>query len=47
MRETIKQHGGMIAEAAGGLIVIGLMAAAFLGGGLSVIAKTFSAWLYG
>lgn len=47
MREIIKEHGGMIAEAAGGLLVIGLMGAAFFGGGLSAIARTFSAWLYG
>lgn len=47
MKEMIKEHGGMIAEAVGGLMLIGLLAGAFLGGGLSKIAKLFSAWLYG
>lgn len=47
MKEVIKQHGGAIAEAAGGIVVIGLLAGAFFGGGLSGIAKMLSAWLYG
>lgn len=47
MKEMMKQHGGTIAEAAGGIIIIGLIGAAFLGGGLGQIAKLLSAWLYG
>lgn len=47
MKEVIKQHGGTLAEAAGGILVIGLIAFAFFGGGLAQIAKMFSAWLYG
>lgn len=47
MKEIVKQHGGMIAEAAGGIIIIGLIGAAFLGGGLGWIAKMLSAWMYG
>lgn len=47
MKEIVKQHGGMIAETAGGIIILGLIGTAFLGGGLGRIAKIFSAWLYG
>ena len=47
VKEIVKQHGGMIAEAAGGIIIIGLIGAAFLGGGLGWIAKMLSAWMYG
>lgn len=47
MKEVIKQHGGALAEAAGGIVIIGLIGAAFLGGGLGQIAKLLSAWLYG
>lgn len=47
MKEIMKQHGGTLAEAAGGILLIGLIAAAFFGGGISGITEAFSAWLYG
>lgn len=47
MKEVIKQYGSALMEAAGGIIVIGLIGVAFLGGGLAGIARIFSTWLYG
>lgn len=47
MKEVIRQHGGTLAEAAGGVLLIGLTAFAFFGGGLGRIAELLSAWLYG
>lgn len=47
MKEMIKQHGGVLAEAIGGILLIGLIGTVLFGGGLAGIAKIFSTWLYG
>jgi hypothetical protein len=47
MKEIIKQYGETLAEAIGGILLIGLIGTVFFGGGLAGIAKIFSAWLYG
>lgn len=47
MDETTKETGNVIAEAAGAVIALGLLAYAFFGGGLATVAEFFSKWLYG
>lgn len=47
MNELMKENGSVILEALGGVLVIGILAAAFLGGGLAKASQAFSSWLYG
>lgn len=45
MRELIAQHGEAIAEAAGAILVIGILSLMTFGGGLSDAIHFFSSWL--
>ena len=47
MRDLIAQHGEAIAEAAGAILVIGILSLMTFGGGLSDAIHFFSSWLYG
>lgn len=47
MEEFAKQHGTAMISIAGCLIGMGVLTAAFFGGGLAALAKAWSVWLYG